>query len=88
MQQFISAFEQYCKKPGSETGKASSYAKAIQYLCEYLNISTLDEKAISELKKIENEINNKNSTIYSELLIFLENRNQKSYLEGGFIRAV
>ena len=87
MQQFISAFEQYCKKPGSETGKASSYAKAIQYLCEYLNISTLDEKAISELKKIENEINNKNSTIYSELLIFLENRNQKSYLEGGFIRA-
>lgn len=87
MQQFISEFEQYCKKPGSDTGKASSYAKAIQYLCEYLSISSLNEKAIFELKKIENEINNKNGIVYSELLDFLEKRHQKSYLEGGFIRA-
>ena len=87
MQHFISKFEQYCKKPGTDSGKAASYAKAIQYLCEYLSISVPNEEAISKIKTIENEINDKNSAAYADLLRFLENRHQKSYLEGGFIRA-
>ena len=80
-------FEEYCKTPGIESGKATSYAKAIQYLCDYLNISIIDENAIEELKNIENDISDKNSLIYEELNNFLERRNQKSYLSKGYIRA-
>lgn len=87
MQQFLSDFEQYCKKPGVTSGKASSYAKAIRYLCEYLGISTINEETVSKIKTIESDLNNKNSGVYLGLLRFLEKRQQKSYLEGGFIRA-
>ncbi len=37
-------FEEYCKTPGIESGKATSYAKSIQYLCDFLNISIIDVK--------------------------------------------
>ena len=46
MQQFLIKFEEFCRKPGVASNKANSYAKAIQYLCEYLGVSTMDEKAI------------------------------------------
>ena len=87
MKKFISEFERYCEKPGVTSNKASSYAKAIQYLCDYLGVSVIDEQAIDKIKAIENEINDKTSSVYLEMLTFLENRRQKSYLENGFIRA-
>ena len=87
MLKFLSEFEQYCKKPGVTSNKASSYAKAIQYLCDYLGITVIDAHAVDTIKAIDNDINNKASSFYSELLVFLEKRRQKSYLESGFIRA-
>ena len=87
MKKFLSEFERYCEKPGITSNKASSYAKAIQYLCDFLGVTIIDEQTVDKIKRSEKEINDRNSSVYSELLAFLENRRQKSYLEGGFIRA-
>ena len=87
MEQLLLDFAQYCKKPGVNSNKASSYAKAIQYLCDYLDISTINEHTVVKFKSIEDDLNNKNSGFYIGLLRFLEKRHQKSYLENGFIRA-
>lgn len=87
MQKLLSEFERYCEKPGITSNKASSYAKAIQYLCDYLGVSKIDEQAIARIKELEDQINDQTSTAYSEFLAFLENRRQKSYLEKGFVRA-
>ena len=87
MLEFFSQFEEYCKTPGVDSGKAHSYAKAIQYLCDYLSIIKIDEQAVSKIKSLENEIYDKNSSLYRELLMFLTGRGQKSYLESGYIQA-
>ena len=87
MRKLLSEFEKYCEKPGVTSNKASSYAKAIQYLCDYLDISVMDQQALDKIKAVENEINAKSGSVYSDLLLFLEKRRQKSYLENGFIRA-
>ena len=87
MQKFISEFEKYCGTPGVSSGKANSYAKAIQYLCDYLQINTIDNFAVEKIKAIEDKINDRASSTYLDLLQFLEKRKQKSYLENGFIRA-
>ena len=86
-QTFFEQFEEYCVTPGIDSGKARSYLRAIQYLCDYLNISQIDEQAVIKLRSIENAINDKNSREYQNLLAFLAGRRQKSYLEGGFIKA-
>ena len=87
MQHFLSTFEQYCKKPGINSNKARSYANAIHYLCDYLGISIINEPAIARINAIEDEVNDRYSGTYLSLLKFLEGRQQKSYLENGFIRA-
>jgi len=87
MQEFLKQFEEYCKTPGVESGKARSYAKAIEYLCDYLKITKIDVQAVSLIKELENDIYDKNSLLYKELLLFLIGRGQKSYLENGYIKA-
>lgn len=87
MQKFLADFEEYCITPGVESGKARSYAKAIEYLCDYLNITVIDAAAIAYIKTIENDVKDKNSTLYKDLLVFLSGRGQKSYLTKGWIRA-
>jgi hypothetical protein len=87
MQKFLADFEEYCITPGVESGKARSYAKAIEYLCDYLNITVIDAAAIAYMKTIENDVKDKNSTLYKDLLVFLSGRGQKSYLTKGWIRA-
>ena len=87
MKKFLSEFERYCEKPGVSSNKASSYAKAIRYLCDFLGVTTIDQTVVDRIKVIESDITDKTSSVYSELLIFLENRRQRSYLESGFIRA-
>ena len=87
MQKFLSRFEEYCKTPGIESGKARSYANAIAYLCDYLGISTIDDKSVSYIKSKENEIKDKDSALYKDLLVFLSRRGQKSYLTKGWIKA-
>lgn len=87
MQSFLNRFEDFCKTPGIESGKARSYANAIAYLCDYLNITTIDAQSISRLRSIENDIKDKNSTLYRDLLLFLSDRGRKSYLSKGWIRS-
>ena len=87
MQKFLAEFEEHCITPGIESGKARSYAKAIEYLCDYLNITVIDANAISCFRSIENDVKDKNSAFYNDLLFFLAGRGQKSYLSKGWIRA-
>lgn len=87
MKKFLAQFEEFCQTPGIESGKARSYANAIAYLCDYLNISIIDAKTISNIRSIENDVNDKNSALYKDLLLFLSNRGQKSYLTKGYIKA-
>lgn len=88
MKTFFNEFTEYCRTPGVEnSNKAKSYSKAIEYLCDYLKITKIDNQAIDRIKSVEEHISDKNSTLYKELLIFLTERKQKSYLDNGFIRA-
>ena len=87
MQKILARFEEFCITPGIESGKARSYAKAIEYLCDYLDITVIDAKSIAYLKSKENDIKDKNSAFYKDLLLFLAGRGQKSYLTKGWIRS-
>ena len=87
MQKILSQFEEFCITPGIESGKARSYAKAIEYLCDYLNITTIDAQAVGRLRSIEKVVKDKNSDFYKDLLLFLIGRGQKSYLSKGYIKA-
>ena len=87
MKKLLADFEKYCQTPGIESGKARSYAKAIEYLCDYLNITVIDAQSVAYLRGIENDVKDKDSTLYKDLLMFLSARGQKSYLTKGWIRA-
>ena len=87
MQKILSQFEEFCITPGIESGKARSYAKAMEYLCDYLNITTIDAQAVGRLRSIEKVVKDKNSDFYKDLLLFLIGRGQKSYLTKGWIRS-
>lgn len=87
MKKFLAQFEDFCKTPKIDSGKARSYAKAIEYLCDYLQIHIINEESINYLKSIEDSINDKNSHIYQDMFLFLSKRRQGSYLTKGFIKA-
>lgn len=87
MQEFFLQFQEYCKTPGVDSGKARSYAKAIEYLCDYLKISIIDIQSVALIKSLENDICNRNSDIYKSFLLFLIGRGQRSYLENGYVKA-
>lgn len=87
MKEFFIQFEEYCKTPGVDSGKARSYAKAIEYLCDYLKITEIDVQSVALIKSLESDICNKNSLLYQNILLFLIGRGQKSYLENGYIKA-
>ena len=87
MHHFLLEFEEFCKQPGVESGTARSYTYAIAYLCDFLGITTIDAQTVAYIRSIENDIRNKNSTLYQELLLFLTRRGQKSYLSKGWIRS-
>ena len=87
MRKFFDEFEDYCKTPGVDSGKARSYSKAIEYLCDYLKITSIDVQSVSLIKGLEADIYDKHSDLYNGLLLFLMGRGQKSYLEKGYIKA-
>lgn len=87
MQEFEKSFEEFCKSPGVDSGKARSYAKAIRYLCDYMGIYEMNDESINRIKAVENSVRDKNSAFYCGLFEFLSDRRQKSYLEKGFISA-
>lgn len=87
MQNFERDFEEFCKSPSIESGKARSYANAIRYLCDYMGISEMNMEAVNKIRQVESDIRDKESPFYHSLLDFLSTRRQKSYLEKGFISA-
>lgn len=87
MRGFFNRFEEYCKTPGVDSGKARSYAKAIEYLCDYLTIAEINAQSVAQIQSLESDICNKSSSLYQSLLSFLACRGQKSYLEKGYIKA-
>ena len=87
MQEFFRQFEDYCKTPGVDSGKARSYAKAIEYLCDYLKITAIDIQSLSLIKELESEIYDKHSAFYNSFLMFLIGRGQRFYLENGYVKA-
>ena len=70
MEKFVRAFEEYCVVPGVKSNKPGSYAKGIQYLCEYLNISEINEDSVKKIDEIKEYVGNRNSAFYNELLTF------------------
>ena len=86
-QEFLDRFEEYCNTPGIDSGKARSYVKSIEYLCDYLSITEIDTRSVSKMKHAEGDICVEGSPFYQNLLVFLVSRGQSSYLKRGFIRA-
>lgn len=80
-------FYQFCVNPNKPSGKARSYSNAIKYLCEYLKIKEVTMNTIKNLLELETDIQDNNSKLYKDLLEFLKDRNQISYLTGRYIRA-
>ena len=87
MDSFEKDFEEFCKTPYIKSGKAGSYAKAIRYLCDYMEISEINRESVNKIKLVEESIKDENSLFYQGLLEFLCGRGQRSYLEKGFISA-
>lgn len=83
----LKSFYIYCKTPGIDSGKAQSYVNAIQYLCDFLGVRQINEQVVAKFQSLEFEIYRFNNVTRKNLLRFLENRRQGSYLTGGFIRA-
>ena len=53
MKTFFNEFTEYCRTPGVEdSNKAKSYSKAIEYLCDYLKITKIDNQAIDRIKSV------------------------------------
>ena len=87
---FLEGFADFCESPEfGKTGKGSSYVKAIQYLCEFLNINlqsfTKDDLAI--IKSHENDIKTKYSDFYNAVYIDFQNKGRLSYLKSGYVQA-
>ena len=84
---FESQFVPFCKTPGLESQKPSSYYRAIQYLAEYLGISDINNDNAKIILAKEDEVKDKSSSFYKALLRDLELKGRKSYLENGFMSA-
>lgn len=87
MYNLLKNFKFYCKTPGIDSGKAQSYVNAIQYLCDFLGVCQINEQVVAKFKNLEFSIYRSGCEVRNNLLTFLKNRRQGSYLTGGFIRA-
>ena len=70
MEKFERDFEEFCKSPYVNSGKARSYAKAIRYLCDYMQICEVNEESIKKIRLVDENIKDKNSAFYRGLLDF------------------
>lgn len=68
MQNFEREFEAFCKLPNVDSGKARSYARAIRYLCDYMEIYEINDETINKIKLIEDSLKDKCSPFYQDLL--------------------
>ena len=87
MNRLLIEFETYCQTPGVNSGKARSYSNSIRYLCDFLNAKNIDEEVVLKFKSIEYYLSTPDSPFYKDMLIFLNERGQSSYLRKRFIKA-
>ena len=83
-------FKTFCVTPGKDnSNKANSYVQAVKILFDFLGIKddSINEDKINIILKCKEQWRNKNSNEYQSILHFVTSRNQKSYLENGFISA-
>ncbi|WP_191014998.1 hypothetical protein [Treponema zioleckii] len=86
----FSGFEYYCETPDvGLSGKGKSYKNAIQYLCDFLRISTFSfsSKDLEIIKSKEYDVSSTNSEFYKELMKYLTANGRSSYLRSGFIKS-
>ncbi|MEG2719346.1 MAG: hypothetical protein RSA55_07400 [Clostridia bacterium] len=73
MERILNEFEVYCQTPGIDSGKARSYAKAIQYLCNFFETSQIDQSTVTKIKNSEQYLSDPNSILYKDTVdIFKE----------------
>lgn len=87
MLEILNQFKNYCTNPNIKSGKASSYAKAIEYLCDFLNISEINNENIIKIEESNNFIRDNNSDKYKALSQILKQNGRESYLTHGYIKA-
>lgn len=87
MDSILKDFQVYCTNPNLDSGKATSYANAIKYLCDFLDITFIDNNTISKFKDLQPDINSKTSSFYNLFLSYLDKNGQSSYLIKGFVKA-
>jgi hypothetical protein len=84
---FEQQFVPFCETPGIKSGKAKSYYKAIKYLAEYLNMNAINNENARIIFSKENEVHDKASNFYLQLLNWLILQKRGSYLANGYISA-
>ena len=84
---FEQQFVPFCETPGIKSGKAKSYYKAIEYLAEYLNMNAINNENARIILSKENEVHDKASNFYLQLLNWLILQKRGSYLANGYISA-
>jgi len=87
MKKLLNEFKDFCTNPNIKSGKAASYTRAIEYLCEYLNITEINASSICEIENSKSFISDFNNHQYKELLEVLNKSNRSSYLSNGYIKA-
>lgn len=83
-------FEEYCKTPNINiSGKSKSYANAIEYFLDFLEIDSKNftNEDLNKIKEYETFLNSNECKIYKELLNKLTKQHRSSYLKKGFIQA-
>ena len=86
----FSGFKYYCETPDvGLSGIGKSYKNAIQYLCDFLKISTysFSSKDLEIIKSKEYDVSSTNSEFYKDLMKYLVSNGRSSYLRNSFIRA-
>ena len=84
---FEQQFVPFCETPGIKSGKAKSYYKAIKYLAEYLNMDAINNEIARIILSKENEVHDKASNFYLQVLNWLILQKRGSYLANGYISA-
>lgn len=82
MLEILNQFKNYCTNQNIKSG-TSSYARAIEYLCDFLNISEINNENIIKIEESNNFIRDNNSDKYKELSQILKQNGRESYLTNG-----
>ncbi|ACX74541.1 hypothetical protein Fisuc_0934 [Fibrobacter succinogenes subsp. succinogenes S85] len=77
----------YCETTNVSSGKARSYYLAIKYLAEYLNLPNLGYGNAYKILEKENDLSERNSIFYRQLLRQWDDDGHSSYLKNGFVQA-